>query len=492
MSNIPKHLACGSLLQGGKYRIVRFIAAGGFGCTYEAEHVMLRKRMAIKEFFMQDYCNREADTCHVTVGTQSMLEMVNKYKRKFIDEARALSELHHDGIVSVSDVFEENGTAYFVMEYVSGHTLGDLCKSEPLPEKHALFYIRQVCEALTYVHDNGRLHLDIKPGNVIIEQPSGRAVLIDFGASKQYDAESGENTTTLLGYTPGFAPPEQMGGNLRFFSPATDIYALGATLYKLLTGQAPPTATERISGVPLADLPSGVSSVTRSAVFRALQPDKSKRPQTVRELIALLDNAVRKQKDDKVKPIFKVEELSDKSADINKPAGEDGRPQKMRKIMTMAGVAVLVALVVVFAIRLLPGGTSHQGGGSASTASVTEEDMEGRRQVDGEHFTDEKGIDYAYTGWVNEAGRPDDEHGTAVDATGTYKGAFRDGKRTGQGVYETTDGSNRFEGTFEEGQFMRGRLYFSDGSYFEGTFQNNEPSNGDVYDKNGALIDLPA
>ena len=181
MSNIPNHLACGSLLQGGKYRIVRFIAAGGFGCTYEAEHVMLRKRMAIKEFFMQDYCNREADTCHVTVGTQSMLEMVNKYKRKFIDEARALSELHHDGIVSVSDVFEENGTAYFVMEYVSGHTLGDLCKTEPLPEKHALFYIRQVCEALTYVHDNGRLPVvNFAAGGVAT--PADAALMMQLGA----------------------------------------------------------------------------------------------------------------------------------------------------------------------------------------------------------------------------------------------------------------------------------------------------------------------
>ena len=489
MSNIPNHLACGSLLQGGKYRIVRFIAAGGFGCTYEAEHVMLRKRMAIKEFFMQDYCNREADTCHVTVGTQSMMDMVLKYKKKFIDEARALSELHHDGIVSVSDVFEENGTAYFVMEYVSGHTLADLCKDGPLPEKHALFYVRQVCEALNYVHDNGRLHLDIKPGNVIVEQPSGRAVLIDFGASKQYDAESGENTTTLLGYTPGFAPPEQMGGNLRYFSPATDIYALGATLYKLLTGQAPPSATERISGVPLADLPASVSAATRSAVLQALQPDKSMRPQTVRELIALLDNAVRKQKNTKVKSTFKVEELPDRSADKKKATGEDGQPKKLRKMLTLSGIAVLAALLVVFAVRLLPGSSSQKGGNGDSTELAAAEGAEGRRQVDGVHFTDEKGIDYAYTGWVNEAGRPEDEHGIGVDATGTYKGAFRDGKRTGQGVYEVKDGSNRFEGTFEEGLYKRGRLYFSDGSYFEGTFQNNEPNDGALYNKNGARVD---
>ena len=105
MSKIPNRLPAGTLLHARMYRIVRFIAAGGFGCTYEAEHVLLEKRVAIKEFFMQDYCNRDADTHRVTVGTKSMLEMVDKYKRKFIGEAQALSVLDHEGIVGVSDVF---------------------------------------------------------------------------------------------------------------------------------------------------------------------------------------------------------------------------------------------------------------------------------------------------------------------------------------------------------------------------------------------------
>ena len=133
MSKIPNRLPAGTLLHARMYRIVRFIAAGGFGCTYEAEHVLLEKRVAIKEFFMQDYCNRDAETNHVTVGTECMNEVVEKYKRKFIGEAKALSGLRHEGIVSVSDVFEENGTAYFVMEYVDGQSLAGLCKSGPLP-----------------------------------------------------------------------------------------------------------------------------------------------------------------------------------------------------------------------------------------------------------------------------------------------------------------------------------------------------------------------
>ncbi|MDD5781010.1 MAG: serine/threonine-protein kinase [Bacteroidales bacterium] len=292
MSAIPNHLQPGTMLHAGSYRIIRFIAAGGFGCTYEAEHVLLEKRVAIKEFFMQDYCNRDADTNRVTVGTQSMHEMVDKYKRKFIGEAKALSGLRHEGIISVSDVFEENGTAYFVMDYVKGQSLADLCKSGPLPEKHALYYIRQVCEALAYVHEHNRLHLDLKPANIMVEA-SGRTVLIDFGASKQYDAASGENTTTLLGYTPGYAPLEQTEGNVRQFLPATDIYALGATLYRLLTGHTPPSPSYRISEEEMQPLPDSISAGTRQAVEQAMMLNKKKRPQTVREFITLLDAAVK-------------------------------------------------------------------------------------------------------------------------------------------------------------------------------------------------------
>ena len=113
---MSRYLLPGTMLRANTYRIVRFIAAGGFGCTYEAEHVMLRRRVAIKEFFMQGYCNRDEHTNHVTVGTQGMQEQVNKSKRKFLEEARAIGELEHEGIVRVSDVFEENGTAYYVMD----------------------------------------------------------------------------------------------------------------------------------------------------------------------------------------------------------------------------------------------------------------------------------------------------------------------------------------------------------------------------------------
>ena len=353
------------MLNAGNYRIVRFIAAGGFGCTYEAEHVLLEKRVAIKEFFMQGYCNRDADTRHVTVAAQTMHEMVDKYKRKFIGEARALSDLHHEGIVSVSNVFEENGTAYFVMDYVDGQSLAGLCKNGPLPEKHALFYIRQVCEALVYVHEHNRLHLDLKPGNIMVK-PDGRTVLIDFGASKQYDIASGENTTTLLGYTPGYAPLEQMNRNVQQFFPATDIYALGATLYCLLTGHTPQSPADRLNDEEddLA-LPTNISVATRHAVERALEIRKKDRPQSVCEFMALLDAAVKPQPAPQPpapqpapEPEFTTETII--SGDRQK------KSYKRFAIILVVSIVVGIALIILFAK-----GCSIAGGGSDEEKVVT-------------------------------------------------------------------------------------------------------------------------
>ena len=100
------YLQNNTLLQGGKYKIVRFIASGGFGCTYEAHHTLLDVRVALKEFFVSDFCNRDEATGQVTVGTQSKVELISKLKKKFLDEARSLFQMHHRGIVRVIDVFE--------------------------------------------------------------------------------------------------------------------------------------------------------------------------------------------------------------------------------------------------------------------------------------------------------------------------------------------------------------------------------------------------
>lgn len=286
------HLPNNTLLQGGKYKIVRFISSGGFGCTYEAEHILLKKRVAIKEFFVKDFCNRDETTSQISVGITSKTALVNKLKSKFIAEAQSLCSLDHPNIVHVFDVFEENCTAYYVMDYIDGLSLNDLVKNNgPMAEQKAVGYIMQVADALKYVHSQNRLHLDIKPGNIMVDE-NDKAMLIDFGASKQYDEEGGENTSTLLGKTPGYAPLEQMGNDVVKFFPSTDIYALGATLYKLLTGNTPPSASLLASGETLDAMPSFISEGTRNAIIQSMQTNKMKRPQSIGEFEKLLSGDI--------------------------------------------------------------------------------------------------------------------------------------------------------------------------------------------------------
>ena len=280
------HLPIGTILQGGKYRIVRYINSGGFGCTYEAEHVMLGERVAIKEFYVKDFCDREEGK-HVAVGTKSKIGLIEKLKCKFIEEAKMLYRMQHPGIVRVFDIFEENGTAYYVMDYIDGHSLSEkLAESGTLPEKQVLHYIHQVAEALQYVHNRGCLHLDIKPGNIMVDK-SDNAILIDFGVSKQYDEVDGENTSTLIGKTPGYAPIEQMGNSVVTFSPSTDIYALGATMYKLLTGETPNDAT-RLLNEGLPELPRSISAQVRNAIMVSMKPIRKDRPQSIKEFESIL------------------------------------------------------------------------------------------------------------------------------------------------------------------------------------------------------------
>jgi len=302
-------LKAGAQLQNGKYKIERFINSGGFGCTYEGVHTMLDTKVAIKEFFVKDFCNRDEATSHITIGTESKRALVAKLRKKFVEEAKILfKELHHPGIVRVTDIFEENGTAYYVMDYIEGRSLNDIVKTQgKLSESDALRYIRQAGDALAYVHSQNMLHLDVKPGNIMIDSISDKAVLIDFGTSKQYDEVEGENTSTLMGKTPGFAPPEQMGNDVVKFTPATDIYSLGATLYKLLTGITPPSATQLISGEELEPMPKAVSENTRKAVEQAMLLNKNKRPQTVAEFLDILQQGGKQIATPKPQPVQESE-----------------------------------------------------------------------------------------------------------------------------------------------------------------------------------------
>ena len=262
----------GTLLQAGKYRIEKVLGQGGFGITYLATQELLNREVAIKEFFYKDYCERDGVTSDVTINTQSNRDFVNRFLTKFIKEARTISQLDHTNIIHIFDIFKENQTAYYVMEYIEGESLAEMVNRRgSIPEEEALGYIRPVADALAYVHQRHINHLDIKPGNIMVQQKDRRVVLIDFGLSKQYDDTGSQTSSTPVGISNGYAPIEQYKpGGVSSFSPQTDIYSLGATLYKLLTGQTPPSASDILNdGLPA--LPAIISPSVHKEIDWAMQ-----------------------------------------------------------------------------------------------------------------------------------------------------------------------------------------------------------------------------
>ena len=281
----------GSTLQGGRYRIERVLGQGGFGITYLAEDCVTRQNVAIKEFFMKEYCSRDDGTSRVTLGTEGSRETVIRSREKFLKEAHVLAGLNHPHIIHVQESFEENGTAYYVMDYAEGGSLADLLKRKGfLFEFDATQYIVQVADALAYIHSKKKNHLDVKPANILLNDRN-EAILIDFGLSKQYDAlTGGQTSTTPVGYSEGYAPIEQCKqGGVPEFSPETDIYALGATFFKLLTGKTPPSASDVFEdGVPVDELKArGVNQPVIDLIVQAMEPKKKNRMKDVRLFLAM-------------------------------------------------------------------------------------------------------------------------------------------------------------------------------------------------------------
>ena len=292
------HLKSGTRLQNGRYEIGSVIGQGGFGITYRATAKTIisgalgshdaKITIAVKEFFFADYCTRDADGRTVlTTATQSGSEMFERFRRKLIKEAHLLSSLRHPNIVSVIDIFEENGTAYMVMEYVEGRSLADIIKAEgALAPDRAVKYAAQICYAVDNIHRHNILHLDIKPGNILIDSEDNVKV-IDFGISKQYDRGHVQTSTTPVGVSRGFAPIEQYS-DVSHFAPQTDIYAIGATIYYMLTGNVPVESLLRMT-TALPPLPASVPAHVGQAVERAMSLAATDRQQSAAELSAALN-----------------------------------------------------------------------------------------------------------------------------------------------------------------------------------------------------------
>lgn len=274
-------LKTGVLLHNGIYRILGTLGQGGFGITYLAFDTRFNSNVAIKEFFPQTFCGRNGGSYEIKPCTASNEALVNDLKCKFFKEAQNLAKFNHRNIVRVQDLFKENGTAYFVMDYIPGPTLGQYVNEKgPLPPGEAVRLIREVASALEYIHVRSVNHLDVKPANIILRADDNVPVLVDFGLAKHYDSSGNQTSHTPSGMSKGFAAIEQYReGGVSRFSPAVDIYSLGATFYYMLTGKVPPSAVELINTGLM--FPDGFPEQYRHVITKAMAPVQMARYQSV-------------------------------------------------------------------------------------------------------------------------------------------------------------------------------------------------------------------
>ena len=281
-------LQVGTILH-GTYKIESYLASGGFGNTYLAKNIEFDETYAIKEFFVKGVCQRDDNSTTISVSNAENTNSFEQQREKFKKEARRLRSLSNPHIVKVYDLFEENGTAYYVMDYVDGENLSARLKrtNAPLAESEVRNYLNQILDGLEAIHNEGMFHLDIKPANIMVDSHDV-VKLIDFGASKQQSTVGGATMSTGISYTNGYAPSEQMAQSYDKFGPWTDFYALGATMYKLLTNQDPPSVSDlsedETEDKHLALPMSNVSEEMKKLMVWMLQVNRLKRPKNVGEI----------------------------------------------------------------------------------------------------------------------------------------------------------------------------------------------------------------
>lgn len=282
-------LKVGTLLH-DTYRIDGYLSSGGFGNTYVATNIEFEERYAIKEFFMRGVSQRDDNNTTVSVSNAENQTEFDSQLEKFKKEAKRLRTLNSEHIVSVYDLFDENGTSYYVMDYIDGESLSQWLKrtGKHMSEKRVLNILPQILDALEVAHNAGILHLDLKPANIMMDK-QGNVKLIDFGASKQQSMSGGATSTSAIAYSMGYAPREQMEQNPKKLGPWTDFYALGGTLYSPLTNTKPPLSSDidddntddKHIALPM---PSTISDKTKQLIVWLMATNRNKRPQSVSDI----------------------------------------------------------------------------------------------------------------------------------------------------------------------------------------------------------------
>ena len=289
MAKNSRSLPLGQEIRG--FRIEKVLGAGGFGITYLAHDVKLNRKVAIKEYYPRDWAERDSKLRIRAVGNEEAVGTFNWGLEAFLQEAQLLARFAHPNIVAVSQLFETNGTAYLVMDYCDGQSLDEIIKERngPLNEGELERIWHPLLNGLEQVHVTGFLHRDIKPANLYVRK-DGSPVLLDFGSARQANPENNQGVTTLV--ADGYSPIEQYDANGRQ-GPYTDIYGLGATLYRAVTGIKPQVSTGRILNDTLerAAIKAKGSYATNllEAIDAAMAVRPKLRPQNIAEWRKIID-----------------------------------------------------------------------------------------------------------------------------------------------------------------------------------------------------------
>ena len=479
-----QHLQPNTTLQGGKYRIERVLGQGGFGNTYVGYNTEFEETVAIKEFFMKGVTERNANSTTVSVSNSENVDSFLQQKEKFKKEARRLRQLDNPHIVKVHDLFEENGTAYYVMDYVDGENLSERLKrtGRPMTESEVRLMFPQILDALKAVHDAKIWHLDLKPANIMLEK-GGNIKLIDFGASKQLNAQKGGAiASTAISYTNGFAPREQMEQNYDKFGPWTDLYALGATLYNLLTNQRPPLPTDiddDMSDDKHLALPMpNVSDKMKQLILWLMKTNRMQRPKTVKDIKDIqMDNkfdrvektmqtskefitseetrVAGKESSQPAPQPFLADEIS-RTVDVSQQADFEDNKEKRKSDKAILAVFFVILLAII--LMLLPKQCANKKINGFGTTEV--------------NYSWGSGI---YEGNLKES--VPDGHGQIRYYDGkVFVGEFKDGVANGTGTFTNEHGTKLFEGIYVNGQRYSGTMLNDNGTSYTGGFEYGLPN----------------
>lgn len=493
--NNSSMLKVGTILH-GTYRIDSYLSSGGFGNTYVATNIEFDERVAIKEFFIKGVTERDNNQTTVSVSNIENKDTFLTQREKFKKEARRLRKLSNEHLVKVYDLFDENGTTYYVMDYVDGENLAERLKrtGRPMTESEVRLILPQILDALKVVHTDGFCHLDIKPSNIMLEK-GGKVKLIDFGASKQLGSNGTltTNAPSAFAQTPGYAPREQMEQNLDKIGPWTDVYALGATLYNLLTFKKPPLPTDIDDDLSedkhvALPFPEGVGGM-KSLVLQMMKTNRLQRPQSIDAIIS-----AEKPRMEEPKPNHNSTlDYDEEDTFIAQPQSENGekgteshsegesRPSDKSTSPTKKGEGFLYAFFIFFVIVLLLLFIISVAGGSK---------VEPRKiHAAGISWNSPLGS-CRYSGYIDtwDDFNPHGAGEVNFNDGRYYRGGFNHGVFTGKNTLYKYPNGDSFEGEFRNNTFYYGVYRLKeDNSYYCGPFVKDErnPQEGAWFDEKG-------